>query len=127
MDSLANAMNSLKTNESRGNAKARIKPASKVIRGVLMILQKQGFIGEFEFIDDGKSGEFEVKLVGKINNCGVVKPRFPVSVSAWERFETRFLPARGYGLLLVSTSQGLMTHEEAKEKGIGGRLLCFVY
>lgn len=127
MDTLANAMNSLKTAESRGAPSARIKPASKIAREVLMQLQKNGFIGEFEFVDDGKSGEFNVKLAGRINNCGVITPRFAVSKKTWERFETQFLPARDYGLILVSTSKGVLTHAEAKEKGLGGRLLCFVY
>ncbi|MFH1056443.1 MAG: 30S ribosomal protein S8 [Candidatus Micrarchaeota archaeon] len=127
MDTLANALNSMKVAEMKGKSQTRLKPASKVIREVLLLLQKNGFIGEFKFIDDGKSGEFVVSLVGKINDAGAVKPRFSVSGKTWETFETRYLPAKGIGLLVVSTPQGIMAHSEAKEKNLGGRLLCFVY
>jgi len=127
MDVLAMATNSIKVAETKGKAEARIRPASKVIREVLSLLQKEGYIGEFEFVDDGKSGEFNVKLVGKINDCRVIKPRFAVKKDGWEKYEQRFLPARDVGILVVSTPQGIMTHSGAKAKKIGGRLLCYVY
>ena len=78
-------------------------------------------------MDDGKSGEFIVTLAGKINDAGAVKPRFAVSKKTWEKFETRFLPAKGVGILVVSTPHGILSHTEAQEKNSGGRLLCFVY
>jgi len=127
MDALANALNCLKVAEVKGKKQARIKPASKVIREVLLLLQKNGFVGEFKFVDDGKSGEFVVNLAGKINDAGAVKPRFAVSKKTWEKFETRFLPAKGVGMLVVSTPQGIMSHAEAQQKNLGGRILCFVY
>ncbi len=127
MDTLANALNAVKTGELRGKAAAVVRPASKIIKQVLLILQREGYVGDFEFVDDGTSGEFAVKLAGKINDCGVVKPRFAVRKNDWEEYEERYLPGRGVGLLVVSTPQGIMTHSEAKEKGVGGRLLCFVY
>lgn len=127
MDVLAMAMNSIKVAETKGKSSARIKPASKVIREVLSLLQKEGYIGEFEFVDDGKSGEFNVKLIGKVNECRVIKPRFAVQKDGWEKYEQRFLPARDVGILVVSTPQGIMTHSGAKAQKIGGRLLCYVY
>jgi small subunit ribosomal protein S8 len=127
MDTLANGLNSMKVSEMKGLHTASIRPASKVLRQVLLLLQKQGFIGEFKFIDDGKSGEFKVSLAGKINNIGAIKPRFPVSSKNWAKFETRFLPAKGVGLIVVSTPKGIMTHLEAQTQNLGGRLLCFVY
>jgi len=127
MDSLANALNALKVAEEKGSESARIKPASKTIREVLLVLQKHGFVSEFEFVDDGKSGEFLVRLNGTINGCGAIKPRFPAKASELARFEERFLPALGVGLLLVSTPKGLKTHAQAKQENTGGRLLAFVY
>ncbi len=127
MDTLASALNSIKMAELRGRDTVTVRPASKVLKQVLLLLQRQGYVGDFEFIDDGKSGEFTVKLVGKINDCGVVKPRFSVKKTDWEKFEQRYLPARDIGLLVVSTSAGIMTHSEAKEKGLGGRMMSFVY
>ncbi len=127
MDTLANALNSIKMAEFRGRNAVTLRPASKIIRSVLLLLQREGFVGDFEFVDDGKSGEFTIKLVGRINDCGAVKPRFAVKKNDWEKYEERYLPGRGIGFLVVSTPAGIMTHNEAKEKNTGGRMLCFVY
>lgn len=127
MDSLANGLNSIKVAELKGKPVMRIKPASKLLREVLLIFQKEGYVGDFEFIDDGKSGELSIKLTGKINDCGAVKPRFSVGREGWEKYEQRFLPGKQIGVLVVSTSRGLMTHSSAKEKGFGGRLIAFVF
>jgi small subunit ribosomal protein S8 len=127
MDTLANAINSIKVAETKGKPDARIRPASKVIKEVLLLLQREGYVGEFEVEDDGKSGVINLKLAGKIMSCGVIKPRYPVKKEDWKKFEERYLPSRDAGLLVATTPQGIMTHKEAKEKGVGGRLLCYVY
>jgi small subunit ribosomal protein S8 len=90
-------------------------------------MQLNGFIGEFEFIDDGRSGKFKVQLLGRINKCGAIKPRFSVSVGEFETWEKKFLPSRDIGIMVVSTSKGVIAHRDAEEKNIGGRLLAFVY
>ncbi|MEM0475288.1 MAG: 30S ribosomal protein S8 [Candidatus Norongarragalinales archaeon] len=127
MDVLANALNAIKVAEEKGKSEVVIKPASKLVRETLLLLQQNEFIGEFEFVDDGKSGQFVVKLLGKINDCGAIKPRFAVKLGEFEKYEQRFLPARDVGLLVVSTPKGLLTHTKAKEKKSGGRLVAFVY
>ena len=127
MDPLANALNHLTNCERVGKKVVYVKPASKLIGRVLKVMQDYGYIGEFEFIEDGRAGIFKVELIGKINKCGAIKPRYAVKKHEFEKFEKRYLPARDFGLLIVSTSQGLMTHEEAKKKGIGGRLISYVY
>jgi small subunit ribosomal protein S8 len=120
-------MNSIKVAETRGKPDAVVKPASRLIKDVLSLLKNEGYINDYELLDDGKSGEFVVRLEGKINAAGVVKPRFSVKKDEWEKYEQRFLPARDLGLLLVSTSQGVITHNEAKKRGIGGKLLAYTY
>lgn len=126
-DPLSDALSNLKNNESTGDLNCVIKPASKLIGRVLEIMQEYGYIGESEFVEDGRSGLFKVKLIGKINKCGVIRPRYPVGKDEFEKFERRFLPAAGFGILILTTPQGIMSHREAMEKGIGGRLLAFVY
>jgi small subunit ribosomal protein S8 len=127
MDPLANALTTIKNNEILGKKDCLIRPASKLIANVLRVMQQYGVIGEFEFIDDGKAGIFNVQLLGRINKTGVIRPRFPVSRQNLERWEKVYLPARDFGILIVTTSQGIMTHEEARNQGIGGRLLAYVY
>lgn len=127
MDPLANALVTIKNNEERGKRECIVYPASKLIARVLRVLQKLGYVGEFEFIDDGRAGKFRVQLLGRINNCGAVKPRFPVGFREIEKWEKQFLPSRDVGLLILSTSKGILTNKEALEKKVGGILLAYVY
>jgi len=127
MDTLANGLTTIMNNEMRRKKECVITPASKLLGRVLRIMQLNGYIGEFEFIDDGRSGKFKVQLLGRINKCGAIKPRYPVKADEFEKWEKQFLPARDIGLLIVSTPQGVMAHKEAKQKKTGGRLLPYDY
>lgn len=127
MDTLANALATVKNNETRGKRECIIYPSSKLIVEVLKVMRKAGYIGEVEYIEDGRGGKLRVQLLGRINDCGVVKPRLSVKRDEYERWKERYLPARDIGLLIVSTSSGVMSHREAEEKGLGGALLAYVY
>ncbi|KUO39284.1 MAG: 30S ribosomal protein S8 [Hadesarchaea archaeon DG-33-1] len=127
MDPLANALSMIKNYENARKREVVVKPASKLIAEVLRIAQKEGFIGEFEFIDDGKAGKFRIALLGKINKCGVIRPRHAVKRDSYEKWEKRYLPAAGFGALVVSTPKGVITHTQAEEQGVGGRLLAYIY
>ncbi len=127
MDTIANGLTTIINNELRRKKECLIAPASKLLGNVLRVIQMNGYVGEFEFIDDGRAGKFRVQLLGRINKCGAVRPRFPVNSDVIEKWEMTFLPSRDIGVLVVSTSQGVMSHKEAVQKNIGGRLLAFVY
>ena len=126
-DPLANALSLMKNAEIKGKGTCLIQPSSKLIGGVLTLLKEKGYISEFEYIDDGKAGVFQVKLMGNINNCGVIKPRYPIKREDLEKWESRYLPARDFGLLILTTTQGIISHNEAKKNGIGGKVLAYVY
>jgi len=127
MDPLADALTNIKNCEMLGKKECEVKPASKLIGDVLKIMQKQGYIGNFEFIDDGKSGIYRIQLLGKINNCNVIKPRYSVQYKEFIFWEKKYLPAAGFGVIIVSTPRGVIDHNEAKQSHIGGKLLAFVY
>ncbi len=127
LDPLANALSTIKNAESVGKGECDVTPVSKLIGDVLRVMQKGGYIGDFEYVEDGKSGIFTIELVGAINKCGAIKPRFSVQTTDIEKWEQRYLPARNFGYLIVTTSEGIMTHVEARERGIGGKLLAYVY
>ncbi len=127
IDTLANGLTTIMNNEMRRKRECVINTASKLLGRVLRVMQLNSYIGEFEFVDDGRSGKFRVQLLGRINKCGAVKPRIPVSFKGIENWEKRFLPSRDIGVLVVSTSQGVLSHREVKKLKIGGRLLAFVY
>lgn len=126
-DPLANALSLIKNAEIKGKGVCTIQPSSKLIGGVLNLLKEKGYIGEFEYVEDGKAGVFQVRLTGNINNCGVIKPRYPIKRDDLEKWESRYLPARDFGLLILTTTQGIISHNEAKKNGIGGKVLAYVY
>jgi len=126
-DPLADALSHIKNTERVGKMECTIKPASKLIGNVLSVMKEGGYIDEFEFVEDGKAGLFKVQLRGKINDCNAIKPRFYVRMKEYEDWEKRLLPARDFGLLILTTSKGVMSHEKAIENGVGGQLLAFVY
>ena len=126
-DPLADALSHIKNTERVGKMECSIKPASRLIGNVLGVMKEGGYIEEFEYIEDGRGGVFKVKLGGRINNCNAIKPRFFVRVREYEKWEKRFLPARDFGMLIVTTSKGVMSHNKAIEAGLGGQLLAFVY
>ncbi len=130
LDTLANALATIQNAEMRGKSEAIIMPASKLIAAVLRVLQQEGYIGEFEYIDDGRWGKFRVQLLGRINKVGVIKPRIPVSYRELARMPEwlrKYLASRDIGVLILSTNQGVMTHREALKRRIGGVLLAYVY
>ena len=126
-DPLADAFSVIKNAERAGKKNVMLKPASKLIGICLRLLQANGYIGEFEYVDDGRSGKFKVQLLGRINKCGAIKPRSPIKAKKIEGIEKRYLPAINFGIIIVSTSKGVMIHSDAKKQNIGGRLLAYVY
>lgn len=127
MDTVANGLTTIMNNEIRYKHECVISPASKLLGRVLRVMQLSGYIGEFEFVDDGRSGKFKIQLLGRINKCGAIKPRISVKSTKLESWEKRFLPSRDVGVLVISTAQGVLSHRETRERKIGGRLLAFVY
>lgn len=130
LDTLSNAMVTLTNAEQRAKKEAVIMPISKLIIEVLRVLQREGYIGELEYIDDGRQGKVRVQLLGRINRAGVIKPRYSVKVKdlinmpPWLK---KFLPSHEIGILILSTPHGVMSHREALSKNTGGVLLAYVY
>ena len=105
-------------------------PASNVKRAIAEILFKEGYIKAFEEIDDGNQGIIRITI--KYDEKGnrvidglkrISKPGLRVYANKEE------LPKvlNGLGIALISTSKGMMTDKEAREKGIGGEVLAYVW
>tara|TARA_Y100000310_G_scaffold342215_1_gene444350 strand:- start:3206 stop:3634 length:429 start_codon:yes stop_codon:yes gene_type:complete len=126
-DTLSAALSSILNAERVGKQVCVLTPVSKITIAALDIMKDHHFIGEYNIIDDGKGGLIEVNLIGGINKCGVIKPRFAAKNKDIVRFEKRYLPAMNFGVIIMTTPKGIMTQKEAREQGIGGKLLAFVY
>ena len=126
-DPLNDALASLKNAQVAGKSECVLTPTSKLIGRVLKVMEEGNYINQFEYVEDGRGGQYKVKLNGKINNCGVIKPRYSVKKNDLDKFESRYLPAQDFGLLILTTTQGVVSHNKAKELGVGGKLLGYVY
>jgi small subunit ribosomal protein S8 len=126
-DPLANALSKINNAEKIGKREVVIFPISKTIKEVLNIMKKEGYIGEYTESEDSKGASMILSLTGSINDCGAIKPRFSVKLDEYLKFEQRFLKAKDFGMIIVSTSKGLMTHIEAKSKNLGGSLISYCY
>jgi len=126
-DPLANVLSALIMYERSGKRELLIHPVSKLIRRVLAIVQDTGYVGQLEELNEGRGGFAKLHLLGNVNKCGVIKPRFAIKKGDFLKFEKRYLPASGVGILILSTPKGLMTHVQAREKGLGGRLIAYCY
>lgn len=125
-DPLANTLSNINIHEKARKQYCTV-PYSKVVGNVLRVMQKHNYIGTYEYIDDPQNGKFRAELLGNVNKCGVIKPRHAVKWNEYEKWERRYLPAKGFGILIVTTPKGVMDHAEAESLGTGGRLLAYVY
>jgi small subunit ribosomal protein S8 len=87
-------------------------------------MKQEGRIKRYKINLKEKSVEIEI---GDLEECKAIKPRFTVKKEEIEKYKRRYLPARGIGTILISTSKGLMTHEEAEKEQIGGCLIAYYY
>ena len=88
-----------------------IRPVSKLVVQFLKLMQSNGYIGEMEIIDDHRSKKIVVELIGRINKCGVISPRYDLTLPDFEKWTNSILPSRQFGHLVISTNQGVFTHE----------------
>lgn len=126
-DVLANTMSAMLNYEKSSKKEIVLNPVSKIIKQVLAILNTHGYVGQFEEMTDAKGGFIKLHLLGSINKCGVIKPRFAAMLNEFTKFEKRYLPAEGVGIIIISTPKGLMTLSEAREKKTGGKLIAYCY
>jgi small subunit ribosomal protein S8 len=126
MDVLADMLNKIKVSESRGNYECSVR-STKLVRSVLDTMKKHSYITGYEEYQDGKFKSIRVTLSKKINDIGIIKPRYAVSMKEYQKYETRYIPSKDFGILVVSTPKGIMTNREAQEQRIGGRLIAYIY
>merc|ERR1711931_278709 len=118
MNSLASALKCINNAEKRGKRQVLLRPSSKVIIRFLKVMMKHGYIGEFEVVDDHRGGKIVVNLTGRLNNVGI---------SEIEKWTNNLLPSRQFGYIVMTTSGGIMDHEEARRKHLGGKILGFFF
>ncbi|MBD3166718.1 30S ribosomal protein S8 [bacterium] len=105
-------------------------PASKLKRELARILAEEHFIDKFNFVEDKKQGELRIFLRYDREEKPMIRGIQRVSKPGLRRFsQARDLPRvqNGLGIAVISTSSGVMTDRDARKKGVGGEIICYVW
>lgn len=121
-DVVSDALNQIMNAKRAGKSEVVIRINSKFLLEILNIMKKIGYI-DYEI----KEKVLAIKIKDSLNNCRAIKPRYNVKPEEIEKYVRRFLPSKNFGFILISTSKGLMSHNEAVEKKIGGSLIAYFY
>lgn len=121
-DVVADALNKLMNAKKAEKSSIEVNSYSKLLISVLALAKLKGYVKDYKV--SGKSLKIEI---GRLNECMAIKPRFTVTIEEIEKYEKRYLPAIGFGIIIISTSQGLLTNQTAREKNIGGSLIAYMY
>ncbi|MDC0835155.1 30S ribosomal protein S8 [Leptolyngbya valderiana BDU 20041] len=106
-------------------------PSTKMTRSIAQVLKNEGFISEFEEVGEGVKRHLVVSLKYKgKNRQPIIKMLKRVSKPGLRVYSNRKELPRvlgGIGIAIISTSRGIMTDREARQHGVGGEVLCYVY
>jgi len=108
-------------------------PASNLKRNIAEILKREGYITDYKFIEDGKQGILKIQLKYKgdrKNKQHVIHSIIRVSKPGRRVYVSKDkIPVvkGGMGISIISTSKGVLTDKEARELGVGGELICYVW
>ncbi len=105
-------------------------PASKIKRSIAEILKREGFIRDYEYIDDNKQGILKLYLKYGKHNERVIAGLKRISKPGLRSYvKSADVPKvlNGLGIAIISTSEGVITDKEARAKKIGGEVLAYVW
>lgn len=121
-DKVADALNQMMNAKKAKKDSVTLKYSSKLLLSILAIAKLRGYVQDYEVANSILTIKF-----AKLNGCNAIKPRYHVKVYEIEKYTKRYLPSKDLGIVIVSTNQGIMTHQTAMEKNLGGGLLAYFY
>ena len=116
-------------NANRVGRRFVLIPRSKICLGIAQVLKDEGYIEEFESIDDATQGQIRVKLKYASSGAKVIQTIDRRSKPGCRVYRgAKDLPnvLNGMGICVVSTSKGVMSDRQAREQNVGGELLCTI-
>jgi small subunit ribosomal protein S8 len=105
-------------------------PGSNMKKNLAEILKGEGFIKNYEWIDDGKQGVLRLYLKYGANKQRVISGIKRISkpgLRVYARKDELPRVLGGLGIAVISTSHGLMTEKQARAQGLGGEVICYVW
>jgi len=103
--------------------KENVSEEISILKADLEMMKEKGNV---DYVYNAEEKTLVVTII-KLNMCRAVKPRYSTDVSNIDKYLRRFLPSRNFGSLIISTSKGLMTHQDAVANKIGGSLIAYFY
>ena len=128
-DPIADFLTRIRNANSVHHEKVEI-PASKLKKTMTQILKEEGMIKDFECIEDGRQGILRVHLKYGPNKQKVITGLKRISRPGLRVYAKKDEIPRilgGLGIAIISTSQGVMTDKQARKRGLGGEVLCYVW
>jgi len=128
-DSLADMLTRIRNAQRAGHDRVEI-PASKLKMGVAKVLKKEGFIKNYKLIQDKKQGVLRIYLRYTDENAPIIRGIKKVSRPGRRVYSGyKDIPPMhaGFGVVILSTSKGIITDREARGQKLGGELLCQVW
>ena len=116
-------------NANRVGRRMVLIPKSKICVGIAQVLKDEGYIEEFDLVEDERQGQIRVKL--KYSNTGdkvihVIDRQSKPGCRVYRGVDALPKVLNGMGIAVVSTSKGVMSDRKAREANVGGELLCTV-
>lgn len=124
---LNEALRKIVNAEKRGFTKVQLQPMSFLMVNYLKVMKTRGYIKDFEVFDPHRVGKITVELQGRIKDCVALSYRQDISARDIESFKSRILPTRQWGYVVITTTNGVLDHEEAQRQNVGGRVLGYFY
>ena len=128
-DPIADMLTRIRNANSVYHDKVEI-PGSKIKEAIAVILKDEGFIKDFEVIEDNKQNVIKVSLKYGANREKVISGLKRISKPGLRVYSQKDqLPKvlGGLGIAIISTSSGLVTDKEARKLGVGGEVICYVW
>lgn len=123
-DIVADALNMMLNAKKARKESVKIDRISNLLVEILKIMKQKNAIKKYKI---GSKGKYIEISLGSFIQCKAIKPRFTVKKDWIEKYRRRYLPAREIGTMIVSTNEGIITHEEAMRKNLGGCLIAYFY
>ena len=105
-------------------------PASSVKKGLTEILKSEGFIKDYEYVEDGKQGIIRIYLKYTPNREKVISGLKRISKPGLRVYAKRDEIPKvlgGLGVAIISTSKGIMTDKDARSEMVGGEVICYIW
>ncbi len=116
-------------NANRVGRRMVLVPRSKICSGIAHVLKSEGYIEDFDVIEDATQGQIRIKLKYQVNGDKVIHSLDRASKPGHRRYSrVADMPKviNGMGIAIVSTSKGVMSDRQARESNVGGELICTV-